>query len=280
MYLSSVKAVLAGACLLLFVPPAQAQKSQNFIWCENEGDKFPLDRQIGACTAIIQSGKEDSQNLASAFNNRGSAYKDRGDYDRAIADFNQAIRLDPKDATAFSNRGMAYGRKGQYDRAIEDFDQAIRLDSKFAAAFNNRGKAYELKGQHDRAIENYSEAIRFNPKYDGAFKGRCWNRAIAGRELREALEDCNTALGLTSEEDFRAVILDSRGLVHIKLGQFDAAIADYSAATRIDPKLASALYGRGYARQKKGDTGGGADIAAAKALRSDIADVYAKNGLK
>jgi tetratricopeptide (TPR) repeat protein len=64
-------------------------------------------------------------------------------------------------------------------------------------------------------------------------------------------------------------------------GRLDAAIADYDAALRRDPKIAESLYGRGIARQRKGDTAGGdADIAAAKAVKPDIAEVMAKYGVR
>jgi TPR repeat len=78
------------------------------------------DLSISRCTAMIQSGHETQQNLAFAFRSRGIAYARKGQYDRAIEDLDQAIRLDPNDAVAFSNRGGAYNGKGQYDRAIED----------------------------------------------------------------------------------------------------------------------------------------------------------------
>ena len=53
--------------------------------------------------------------------------------------------------------------KTMIDRAIEDYDQAIRLNPNFAEAFYNRGVAYDGKGQPDRAIEDYDQAIRLNP---------------------------------------------------------------------------------------------------------------------
>jgi tetratricopeptide (TPR) repeat protein len=81
------------------------------------------------------------------------------EYDRAIADFNQALLLNPKYAEAFYNRGIAYYDKKEYDRAIADYNQALLLNPKDAEAFNNRGIAYELKGDKVKAIESYRQAL-------------------------------------------------------------------------------------------------------------------------
>jgi tetratricopeptide (TPR) repeat protein len=72
---------------------------------------------------------------------QGDADREKKDYDKAVADYTDAIRLDPKCVAAFNNRGSAWEAKGEYDKAIQDFDDAIRLDPKDAAAFNNRGNA-------------------------------------------------------------------------------------------------------------------------------------------
>ena len=61
---------------------------------------------------------------------------------------------------SLNDSGSAYANKGQYDRAIADFDEAIKLDPEYALSFYNRGCAYAMKGQHDRAIADYDEAIR------------------------------------------------------------------------------------------------------------------------
>ena len=103
------------------------------------------DIQIAGCTALIELNQETGRNLATTFNNRGNAYAGKQDYDRAIQDFDQVIRLDPNNAIAFGNRGIVYLIKQDYDRAIQDFDQAIRLDPNYAAAIHNRDIAYERR---------------------------------------------------------------------------------------------------------------------------------------
>ena len=68
--------------------------------------------------------------------------------------------------------------------------------------------------------------------------------------------------------------------MHLKANRLDAAIADYNATLRIDAKGVGALYGRGVARLRKGDAAGAADIEAAKAIQADIAEEYAKYGIR
>ena len=74
---------------------------------------------------------------------------------------------------------------------------------------------------------------------------------------------------------------DSRGLAYLKMGQPDAAINDFNSALRVDPKLASALYGRGLARLKNGDKAGGdADISAARTIQAGIGDDFLRYGVR
>ena len=74
--------------------------------------------------------------------------------------------------------------------------------------------------------------------------------------------------------------MDSRGFAYLRLNRLDDAVADYDEALRRNPKQAGSLYGRGLAKLKKGDAvGGEADIAAAKAIRADIAEEFARYGV-
>ena len=89
------------------------------------------DLVIGACTAILQSGKESTKGLIAALLNRDSASNDTREYDRAVQDLEEAIKLDPNFAMAYLNRGNAYAGKGDDDRATEDFVRAIKHDPNF-----------------------------------------------------------------------------------------------------------------------------------------------------
>jgi tetratricopeptide (TPR) repeat protein len=139
------------------------------------------DEAIAACSRAIASGKFRDKALAPLFNNRGYDYKAKGDYDRAIADYNEAIRLDSKNASAFNNRGTCYYAKGDHDRAISDYSEAIRLDPGDTVAFANRGLAYEWKGDREHAKADFDAALAMAPKYDDANlrrieRGSDWRR--------------------------------------------------------------------------------------------------------
>jgi tetratricopeptide (TPR) repeat protein len=137
--------------------PAAAQPQQQMEWCVNKGNAFSPNLQFKGCTGLISRGIFKGRDLALVFWDRGNAYYAKKDYDRAIADYGEAIRLD-NIAKAFDNRGRAYDDKKDYDRAIADCSEAIRLDPNFAMAFNNRGNAYNDKNDYDRAIADYNFA--------------------------------------------------------------------------------------------------------------------------
>jgi tetratricopeptide (TPR) repeat protein len=120
------------------------------------------------------------------------------DPDRAIAEYNEAIRLNLKDASAFNGRGLAYSDKGERDRAIESYSEAIRLNDKVAVFYYNRGYEFSSKRDYYRAIENYSDAIRLNSK----------------------------------DADY----FDARGDAYHHMGKYEFAIKDYDEALRINPK--------------------------------------------
>lgn len=214
---------------------------------------------------------------ADALVRRATAWRDAGEPHRAIDDYDKLLALDPKDADVLNDRGNAWRALHQIDRALQDYDKAIRLKPNHHIAFFNRGNALMIKGEYQRAIADYDKAIRLNRDYDQAYIHRCYARAIVG-ELEAALPDCERIL---SQWSFSADAREVRGFIHLKAGRLDAAIADYDVAIELNPKRAAAFYGRGLARQRKGDAAGGAaDIAAARAIKADIAEQMARYGLR
>jgi lipoprotein NlpI len=103
---------------------------------------------------------------------RASAWGNKKDYDRAIADYTEAIRLNPQYASAFYYRGNAWRYKDNFERAIADYNEAIRLNPQDVLAFRTRGSAWRSKGDYNRAIADFTDAIRLDPRDAVAFRSR------------------------------------------------------------------------------------------------------------
>jgi len=191
---------------------------------------------------------------------QGSEANKTHDFDKAIANYNEAIRLDPKNATAFSNRGNAYAEKGDTDRAIADYSEAIRLN--YPNAFFNRGFAYAQKGDTDRAIADYSEAIRLSPNDDFLFNNRGTAYLKKG-DTDRAIADYSETIRLNPTH---AGAFFSRGLAYARKGDTDRAIANFSEAIRLKPDYARAFCNRGIAKLKINDATGNQDKAKAREL--------------
>jgi tetratricopeptide (TPR) repeat protein len=256
-------------------PASSAASAQAATACMNDQKSASADAAIKGCDAVIS---ETLKNLANAYYFRGTAKFGKSDFDGAIGDYGQALRLDPSDTDYLNSRAAAYEAKKDIDRALADYNEAIKTNPNSIYAYNNRGAAFQRKGDLARAAADYGEVTRLQPNNLDAWSARCWVRAISPGQTQQALADCNAALKIKADA---ADVLDTRGFIYLKLGQSDNAIKDFDAALKGDPKLAGSLYGRGLAKIRKGDrSGGNTDMAAAKAIKSDIAEEFSRHGLK
>ena len=180
-------------------------------------------------------------------------------------------------ACAFLARGLLYHQESDYSHAIADYTRAIDSTPDYGDAYAARGDAYEDLGQHDNAARDYALAQQLSSDSAEELTQRCWVRALRGRPLARALEDCNTSLR-EQPDDFNA--LSSRALVYLRMNAYPAAIADCDAALKLKPQNASALYIRGLAKARAGDAqGAGADLAAARSASDKVEGTFAIFGL-
>ena len=219
--------------LALFTMPVGEAQAEDLTYCykgDGAANAGNYDLAIDHYTRCLNEGELTLGTQVILFNNRGVAYEDKGDYDRAIADYDQAIRLEPDYASAFNNRGVAYRLKSDYDRAIRDYDQAIRLKPDYALAFNNRGYAYRQKGEYDHAIRDYDQAIRLKPDYVDAYNGKAWLLATARdayiRNGAEAVRLAREAIRLDDNPYTR----DTLAAAYAEAGRFNDAMAEQERA--------------------------------------------------
>jgi tetratricopeptide (TPR) repeat protein len=122
-----MRALMISIALAAVATSAAAQLSTQWQFCTgNPG--IDWDTQIKSCTALIESKTELKENEAVAFYNRALAYENKEKYDLAIADFTEAIRLNPNDADFFLYRGIDRQRIGDKAGADADIAEAKRLN--------------------------------------------------------------------------------------------------------------------------------------------------------
>ena len=165
------------------------------------------DAAIAGCTRIIDDPKQKARARAAAYYNRGNAHGTKGDQAAAIADYDEAIKLEPRNAPALNNRGSARGDAGDTDAAIADFSAAIKVNRRFASAYFNRANAYAAKGEADRAIADYSAAIKYNPRNVNAYIAR-GALYLAGGAMPKARADMQRAAQLERKNAYAVLWRD------------------------------------------------------------------------
>src|SRR5262245_60019992 len=179
----------AGVLTLLALAPANAADDRAS--CAGATG----DEAVNACTRLLATEKDKGRALAALYRNRCAAWNSKRETDRALADCNEAIRLDSDSVGAYLARGEAWRNKGDHGRAADDFGQAIRLDGKSAPAYAGRCLALANRRDNDRALTDCNEAIRLDARSAPAYAARCfvW---FNKREIDRAEPDCDEAIRL------------------------------------------------------------------------------------
>ncbi len=181
---------------------------------------------------------------ASAYLNRGAAYNALGQHERAITDLDEAIRRDPANAKSYTNRGLARLAIGQAEAAIADLSEAIRIDPKDATAHYQRAEVYSRLGLPSEAIADYDATIRLAPQFAPAFAGRGHALDALGRR-DQAIAEYDMAIRLSPSV---VGVYGDRGIARRARGDWPGAIADFSRIIELDPRRADAYAWRGWSR--------------------------------
>jgi tetratricopeptide (TPR) repeat protein/predicted aspartyl protease len=255
---------------------------------------------------------------AADYSRRGAALAARREFDQALTALARACELAPEDPEYFHQRAMIYWQLQQPGPAMADFDQALKLRPNNLPTLIARAQLLLQRGDNDLAAADldaadaiapreaderyqmahaYERADRLAPgivqltlwidshaddaRLPDALNSRCWDRALEGADLTLAVKDSNAALRRADKSSrFYAQIADSRGLVFLRMGDYDKSIADYDASLKINAQNAWSLYGRGIDKLRKQKTSDGdADIAQATAVWPRIVEEFKRRGI-
>jgi tetratricopeptide (TPR) repeat protein len=311
--------MLIGADFFLSHHILVSNSQRRLFFTYNGGPVFNLSRSASpAAGAAAASPAEPELPDAAAYSRRGAAFAGRRDFEHALKDLTRACELKPDNPELFNQRAMIYWENKQRDEARADFDRALSLNPDYLPALASRAQLrlqskdisgaeadlaaadrlapkqadvrftlaelYENADLQPAAVAQYDLWIASHPddvKMVKALNGRCWSRALQGRDLDQALNDCNHALGRGGKSGpMAAAVLDTRGLVRLRLGDYDKSIGDYDDSLKARPQNAWALYGRGIAKLRKKKTAEGqADIAQAVKIWPGAAEEFTRRGL-
>ncbi len=200
-----------------------------------------------ACEVLAELSKHLAENPedAAAYNNRGCVFQRRGDldnntddYDHALVDFDEVLRLRPDDAVAHFNRGTVYAFRADtndspddFRRAFADLDEAIRLDSEMAAAYATRGQLHESQGQLKDAVADFTVAATLDPNFCTVTSQE--KTPLHDSLFAEAIDDFSEAIRLAPA--FGAAYAN-RGLAYWDQGDHIKAREDFVMAGQLDEK--------------------------------------------
>ena len=171
---------------------AGQQRLRQRRWAECEGSD--TDRALPACETIIQDAGDNGAEAARALRSMALVYRRQSKFDDAIESYTQSLAL-VADASAYDGRGIANLMKNLPEKALEDFDQAIKLDGNMGEAYNNRAWTYYKNGRTKEALTDANRAVALLPEKAYVWDTRAHiNEALGNR--KQALEDFQKAVGI------------------------------------------------------------------------------------
>jgi tetratricopeptide (TPR) repeat protein len=241
-----VRMALTAVTSIMVASGAGAQTSDAQRICL--ADSTPADQKLVTCSSIITNAPSGGPQVpGSVYISRGNAYLSKKQFDRAIADFDQASNLNPKDVVSWITRGNAYREMGRFDRALQDYDRAIEIDPRSINAYFGRALTFQEKGRYDfdaflnegsfedRAIADYSKLLQIDPGGAGSYS----NRGILYQRERKyslAIADFTQAIQLRPTNP---IYIKNRAFAYIMTRQYDLAIADYRKALTLNVDAAT-----------------------------------------
>lgn len=191
-------------------------------------------------------------------------------------DLEAALALQPNDLGAVAQLALLEFQQQRWSEALALFSVVMTLEPKDYGVLAYRAMTREKMGDSTTAERDYAAAMR-SASGPSDFQLICEALAFEGVALERALAACNRAIELDPEEgSYRS----TRGLVRLRLGLLDQALADFDFAVAADKREAHPFYGRALTRWRKGDRSGAIDdLRRARSVDPPIDEKYRRHGL-
>ena len=239
--------------------------------------KGSIKEVLDACAAFIAKGSDNTDLIVAAHGNRALGLSATRDFDGAVAEMDEALRLDPKEPNLYFMRAAAYRAKKDFDNAIADVDEAIHLDAVRGDFYMLRGLIFSDQGDLDKAIAELDQKVKLDPKSSQGYSSRA-NLYRQKKDYDKAAADYTEVTKI--DPDLPKGYVD-RGWIYVLKNDLDKAMNDFTKALQLHENDASALVGRGVVKSRQGKpTDGSADISLAIKLEPDVIDRIKKLGIQ
>jgi tetratricopeptide (TPR) repeat protein len=264
----------------------QQNNNPDLAECINDANK-DFSRRIDVCTRVIASNSGNNGILLQAYLARGSSYGEEKQFDRMMADYDEMLRIEPRNLTIDVVRASGFIQRREYDRALADLDRVIASQPNpvIAEAYATRGHAYLKLANYERALADINKAISLKPGLGMAHAIRALyhleqdnnasaltdaNEAIRlepgtnevfyliraeahlqKSEIVEAQTDADRAQGINPRS---GAVHNSRGRIALAQGRIEVALGEFTQAVELDDQQADAFANRGVAYERSGKT--------------------------
>jgi len=267
--------------------------------------------QIAACEIVLDSADLSEEVRSAALGNRGTARLRAGEVTPALSDFSAALEANENNMHAAVGRAAILVDSGQLDAAqplvervlasgefqdrahfldgniaaqrgdaaaaIAAYDAAIAVNPRLPDVYANRARMRAQQEDFAAAIADYSSAIEIDRGHANAHSGRCWARIVTQAPDADARADADAAVA-ADPRMLEAQLC--RGLLQLRAEDWAGARASYEAALEIQPGNPAALFGRGVARRRAGDSDGRQDMNQARDFDRHVAESFAELGVR
>ena len=201
-------------------------------WNNNRGILYLEAREYDKAIADFSEALRQKTDFLIAMENRSIANQAAGRPDPALADLAEVMRRDPKNARHYVRRAQLHGMKQEFDESFKDFDMAVSLEPKNAEFLVQRGDLFAERKQFAKAYDDYAAAAKLAPKDADPLVHRS-HVFVEEKKYPNALVDLDAALKL---DPSNVEIVIARGWVQLLTGHYDLAVAEYDAAAKMEPR--------------------------------------------
>ena len=175
----------------------------------------------------------DPNGCYTGYANRGMVYQNRGDKERAMADYNKSIEINPSTAVAYLDRGALYSDMGKDTLALNDLNKSIELINTNSQAYYDRGRVFSKFGKDSLAILDFDKSIELNPRYAYAYMNRA-NSNLMLKKYDLAIPDYEKAIECNPELDLPYY---NRGVCYYNKNDYNHALEDFTKAISMNQSV-------------------------------------------